>query len=212
VSDIPGKNEDKAERKGGATSDTLLALLKQSQHAIDIQSPYFILSDETTPVLKEAINRGVKIRLLTNSMCTTDNFEAFSGYRRDRKRISELGIQIFEFKKNANVRYKLMVEDIQKKNNYKAVYGFHPKTFIFDKKIAIVGSYNFDPRSANYNTECFLVIRSEEFVKDLLRVQEEEFSPDNAWPVTSECNPDHKAGFRKRFKVFTRRVIPKKLL
>jgi hypothetical protein len=48
--------------------------------------------------------------------------------------------------------------------------------------------------------------------RNLLKHVEEEFLPENAWPTTLECNPDHKAKLKKRIKAYTRRVVPKKLL
>jgi cardiolipin synthase C len=212
VSDIPGKNEDKKDRKGGVCTDSLINLIKQAKISIDIQSPYFIMTDEVERLMKDAIERGVKIRLLTNSLASTDNHEAFSGYQRSREKIVKTGIKIYEFKPDAMIRYKLMIPEVQAGLNYKPVYGFHSKTIIIDSYISIIGSYNLDPRSANYNTECFAIIRSEKVAQHLFNYFEEEFLPENAWQITKDYNPDSKAGIKKRLKVASRRVIPKKVL
>ena len=212
ISDKPGKNENRAQRKGGASTDTLVKLIRSAKSMIDIHSPYFIADEEGKKLIEETVKRGVKVRLLTNSMASTDNHEAFSGYRRDRKELVKTGIEIYEFKPDAQVRYKLMTPEVQENINYKATYGFHSKSIIIDKKICVVGSYNFDPRSADLNTECICIVSSAGFAKQLQQYFDEEFKPENAWPVTEKCNPDHKASLKKRFKVFTRRVIPKKIL
>lgn len=212
ISDIPGKNEHKENREGGICTDSLLRLFSQAKTSIDIQSPYFITTAESQQLIRETIQRGIKIRLLTNSLASTDNHEAFSGYQKDRKTILEDGVQVYEFKPDAKVRFKLMDPDVQAALNYKPVYGLHSKTIIIDKYITIIGSYNFDPRSANYNTECFTVIRSTKVAQNVLKYIEEEFLPENAWKVTVECNPDKEAKIKKRIKVVSRKVIPKKIL
>ncbi|MCW3077745.1 MAG: ymdC [Bacteroidetes bacterium] len=212
VSDIPGKNEGSRSREGGVCNDSICSLIKQAKISIDIQSPYFITTPELKQLITETIQRGVKIRLLTNSMESTDNHEAFSGYQKDRNEILKAGVEIHEFKPDAAVRYKLMIPEIQARLKYKPAYGLHSKTLIIDKRIAVIGSYNMDPRSANYNTECISILRSETVAANLLKYIEEEFLPENAWDIAPDHNPDSKAGLRKRIKVALRRILPKKLL
>jgi cardiolipin synthase C len=212
LSDKPGKNENREARKGGASTDTLVKLIRSAKSTIDIHSPYFITTEEGTKLIAETVKRGVKVRLLTNSLASTDNDEAFSGYHRQRKELLKTGVEIYEFKPDAAVRYKLMEPEVQQEINYKPVYGFHSKSIIIDKTICVVGSYNFDPRSANYNTECILIARSAELVRLLQKQIDEEFKPENAWPISETCNPDSEAGLRKRLKIFTRRIIPRKVL
>ena len=38
----------------------------------------------------------------------------------------------------------------------------HAKSFVIDRKVAMIGSHNFDPRSAKLNTECGVFIFDEE--------------------------------------------------
>jgi phosphatidylserine/phosphatidylglycerophosphate/cardiolipin synthase-like enzyme len=211
VSDIPGKNEDRG-RKGGVCLDSMRALLKSAKTSLDIQSPYFIVTDESLKLLRELTARGVKIRLLTNSLASTDNCESFSAYRRDRQKIMDVGVEVYEFKPDAEVRYKLMLPEVQKKINYKPVFGFHSKTIVIDGDVTVIGSYNFDPRSANYNTECFAIMRSEEVAENVLHFMEEEFQPGNAWQISKGFNPDKKAKMKKRIKARLGRLFPKKLL
>jgi cardiolipin synthase C len=212
VSDVPGKNEDKKERLGGICTDTIIALIRSARHTLDIQSPYLITTDEVKQLLRETVQRGVKVRILTNSLASTDNLEAFSGYQRDRKGNLATGVEIYEFRPDPAVRFSLSIPDLQSELHYKPVYGLHSKTMIVDGRTSVIGSYNLDPRSANYNTECVAVIRSESVAKNLALYLEEEFLPRNAWRITPAFNPDKEASLRKRFKAFTRRVLPKKLL
>ncbi|MES2592991.1 MAG: phospholipase D family protein [Bacteroidota bacterium] len=212
ISDKPGKNEDKQNRKGGIITDSIKALFNSAKTSIDLQSPYFIITEVGEQMITDAIKRGVKIRLLTNSLGSTDNYEAFSGYQRDRDKILKIGIQIYEFKPDAKERFKLMTPDVQTALEYKPVYGLHSKTILIDGFITVIGSCNFDPRSADYNTECITVIRSKEVTKKLSKHIEEEFLPENSWYTTLDFNADSKAGFKKNLKAKSRRILPKKLL
>ncbi|MBI2722517.1 MAG: phospholipase D family protein [Bacteroidetes bacterium] len=212
VADIPGKNENRPNREGGICTDSIMALITQAKTSIDIQSPYLILTDVTRKLFHALVQRGVKVRILTNSLASTDNHEAFSGYERDRKLLLQTGIEIYEFKPDAKVRYKIMNDEVQSTIDYKAVYGLHAKTLVIDNVISVIGSYNLDPRSANLNTECVAIIRSPEVSKNVLKHLNEEFLPENAWRTTLDYNPDKEASNKKRIKVASRKIIPKDIL
>lgn len=211
ISDVPGKNEDR-DRQGGVCTDSMISLIKHARRSLDIQTPYFIITQEARQLITETTERGVKIRLITNSLASTDNLGAFSGYQKNRRALAKMGILIYEFKPDAKVKYELMSKEVQGPLNYKPVFGFHPKSLIIDDRVCVIGSYNFDPRSANYNTECMCVIRSEKLAAHLSQHFNEEFLLDNSWPFTKEHNPDKKAGLRKRLQAAIRWLVPKKLL
>ncbi len=212
VSDKPGKNNKQNLTGGGITTDSLIQLIRRAKHSIEIQSPYLITTEVGQKLFKEAINRGVKIRILTNSLSSTDNLEAFSGYQRDRKKLLEAGVRIFEFKPDAKERYRIMTGELQQAMNFTPIFGLHAKSMVVDKEITVIGTFNLDPRSANLNTECFAVIRSKQIASSVLKGMEEEFKPENSWETTLQFNPDEAAGIKKRVKTFTKKVIPKKIL
>jgi cardiolipin synthase C len=212
VADEPGKNGNRQDRKGGVCTDSVMALLRQAKKTVIIQSPYIILNDQGKELFKELLDRGVKIKILTNSMGSTDNFEAFSGYKRDRKMILEMGIDIYEFKPSPEEKYSIMIPDEQEKIKYKAVFGLHSKSIIIDEAIAVVGTYNIDPRSADLNTECIAIVRSKQFADKIMKYINLEFEPGNSWHVTKNYNPDKEAGLWKRWKVASRRGVPKSIL
>jgi len=153
VSDIPGKNDGEEGLKGGGVcTDALIDLIKGAKHSISIQSPYFITTELSQQLFKEAKDRGVTVNVLTNSLASTDNLEAFSGYQRERETLLNIGINIYEFKPDAAVRFKVMTGALQQKINYTPVFGLHAKSMVIDKQIAVIGTFNLDPRSANLNT------------------------------------------------------------
>jgi len=213
VSDIPGKNEGgKGLKGGGASTDALINLIKSAKQSITIQSPYLVTTELSQQLFKEAIQRGVTINILTNSLSSTDNLEAFSGYMRDRKTLLSIGINIFEFKPDAAIRFKVMTGALQTEINYKPIFGLHAKSLVIDKEIAVIGTFNLDPRSANLNTECVAIIFDSKIASDLFLAMEEDMKPENAWRTTLVFNPDSEAGRLKRFKVWMRGVVPKSVL
>jgi phosphatidylserine/phosphatidylglycerophosphate/cardiolipin synthase-like enzyme len=212
ISDVPGKNLDRESRRGGITNDSILVLLAQAKKSIIIQSPYFIPTDDMRKAMKDAIDRGVKIRVLTNSLASIDIATAFSAYKKLRADLLQMGLIIHEYKPDPQIRYSIMIPDIQREIKYKADFGLHSKTILIDDHTTVIGSYNMDPRSANFNTECVSVLRSEEFAKDLSIVLEQEFLEENSWHVTTEFNPDRKAKLGKRIKAVLTYPVPKKML
>lgn len=212
VSDVPGKNVSNTIEGGGVCTDTLIHLVKKARFSVDIQSPYLITSEESRKLFKEAVMRGVKIRILTNSMASTDNMEAFSGYQRDRKKLLETGVKIYEFRPDAAERYQVMTGALQEKIDFTPIFGLHAKTMVVDREIAVIGTFNLDPRSANLNTECIAIIRSQKIANGVLKGIEEEFTPVNSWETTFDFNPDSEASKAKRIKTWTRRAVPKGIL
>jgi cardiolipin synthase C len=212
VADKPGKNEDRPDEKGGICADSIVSLVKNAKSSIDVQTPYFITSDESLDLLSKTIAKGVKIRVLTNSLASIDNEEAFGAYQRERKKNLAIGLELYEFKPDAKVRFKIMSPEVQEKINYEAVFGFHAKSIIIDNSIVVVGSYNLDPASTNLNTENFAIIRSPEMARMLAKHFNEDFKEENSWHITPEFNPDKQAPVKKQIKNVAKKVIPKDVL
>lgn len=213
VSDRPGKNDgSKGLGGGGITTDTLINLVKRAKKSIDIQSPYLITSSLGENVFAEATKRGVKTRILTNSLCSTDNLEAFNGYQRCRKSLLGAGIRIFEFRPDAAVRKKIMTGELQKQMNYSPVFGLHAKSMVIDSCITVIGTFNLDPRSANLNCECVTVIYSKKIAESVLAGMNEEFKPENSWETTLKYNPDGEAEKSKLLKTLSKKIFPRSIL
>jgi phosphatidylserine/phosphatidylglycerophosphate/cardiolipin synthase-like enzyme len=213
VSDLPGKNKNqKGLLGGGETTRELIKLINNAKKSVDIQTPYLITTEVGKMVFADAVGRGVKVRILTNSMASTDNAEAFSGYQRDRAKLLKTGVEIYEFKPDAKERFKMMTGALQKKMNFTPIFGLHAKTMVVDGHLAVVGTFNLDPRSANLNTECFVVINSKTLANGVLENMETDFLRENSWRTTEKFNPDKEVNLSKRLKVMSRRVVPKEIL
>lgn len=61
--------------------------------------------------------------------------------------------------------------------------GLHAKSLVVDRRIGVVGTHNFDPRSENYNTEGAVIIDDPVFAERLAQSILRDIAPDNAWVV-----------------------------
>ncbi len=213
ISDDPGKNDGSEGLGGGGISTSaLIDLVKNAKSSIDIQTPYLITTALAQNLFKDAVERGVKIRILTNSLASTDNVEAFSSYQSDREKLLNTGVRIFEFRPDAAERTKIMTGELQEKLDHKPIFGLHAKSMVVDNQITVIGTFNLDPRSANLNTECIVIVKSEPISAGVLKGMEEEFKPENSWETTLDFNPDAEVDNYKRLKTWTRKILPKSIL
>ncbi|MGY4695978.1 phospholipase D family protein [Xylella fastidiosa subsp. sandyi] len=61
--------------------------------------------------------------------------------------------------------------------------GLHAKSLVVDRKVGVIGTHNFDPRSESYNTEAVVVIEDPAFAGLLASSIEGDIAPGNAWVV-----------------------------
>lgn len=211
ISDTPGKNSNKLLLGGGGkTTEKLAALVENAQSEIVIQSPYLVMSSEAIKLFKKAIKRGVKVRINTNSLAATDNVQAFSGYRNQREILTKMGIEIFEFKPDAQIKHQLV------RHNTNGVlkppiFAIHAKTMVVDHKIVYIGTFNFDPRSQNLNTEVGVIVQNVQLAKEVQTTIEVDMQPENSWNAATD-HPDKFASASKRRRVFSYQLMPIKPL
>ena len=213
VSDRPGKNDgSEGLGGGGATTDTLVEMIGQARQEVFIQTPYLVTTELARGVFAEAVKRGVAVTILTNSLASTDNLDAFSGYARDREVLLATGVEIYEWRPDAALRRSMMKSALTERGARQPVFAVHAKTMVVDESHVVIGTFNLDPRSANLNTECITVIPSAHVARQVLVRLRQEVGPDNAWRVTQDQNPDAEAGIRRRLRLIWRIVIPKSIL
>ncbi|HBE93087.1 MAG TPA: hypothetical protein DDW55_11390 [Gammaproteobacteria bacterium] len=179
VPELNGKPQTHAELD--RTGVTLRRLSDGMRKEIYIQSAYLIMSESGIKAITTAKNKGVKVKLATNSMATNNHLSAFVGYRKQRKKLLKAGAELYEMRPDAKSERALFTEAELKK--YKTFFGLHAKTAVFDRKYAFVGSYNLDPRSANLNTEMGLLVESEPLAKAVAESIENDIAAGNSWQV-----------------------------
>ena len=162
--DDPAKTLDTADRKDVLLFPELMKKLGRPEKSFDIVSPYFVPGDEGTAVLTEMARRGVKVRILTNSLASSDESIVHAGYMQRRRDLLQAGVALFELKPTATEEDALQVKG---RFGSGKVAGLHAKTYAVDRARIFVGSFNFDQRSARLNTEMGIVIDSPLFAGQL---------------------------------------------
>jgi putative cardiolipin synthase len=199
ITDEPGKNAGTEGLGGGsATTRYLAGLLRSAQKRITIQSPYLIPDDATLALFKELTDRGVEVRISTNSMANNDNLQAVSGYVKRRKEILAAGVKVFEFKPEPGIQKRLQ-ERYGRMNARKPVFVLHAKTLVIDGAKVFVGTFNLDPRSMNLNTESGILLEHERVAGEVEKAIELDMAPENSWDASKETGDSH-APFIRRAK------------
>jgi putative cardiolipin synthase len=142
-------------------ANNIAALMRSANQEVIVISPYFVPGKDGMALMRELVDRGVHIRILTNSLASTDSPLVHTGYSRYRVALLKLGVELSE------VRPKLG----QKRQRFhpfrSANASLHAKALVIDQRTVFIGSLNMDARSARTNSELGLVIRSTEIARQV---------------------------------------------
>ncbi|GAA0846002.1 phospholipase D family protein [Marinobacter szutsaonensis] len=167
-------SDDPAKVLGGNNREDLLSrqlarALDDPERSITLVSPYFIPRDAGVELFRKLEERGVEVRVLTNSLEANDVALVHAGYSKYRKPLLRAGVELWEMRRLDDEPPR--EQDLQTGMMGSSASSLHAKTFAVDGETLFVGSFNFDPRSIHLNTELGFVIESPE----LARVLEREF-------------------------------------
>jgi putative cardiolipin synthase len=207
LSDRPGKNDGREGLGGGGLTTAALArLAQQANSEVLIQSPYLVLSDPAIELLGGLVRRGVVVRISTNSLASTDNLQAFSGYRKQREQLLAMGLRIHEYRPDPAVQTAIM-QRYARLRDKAPVFALHAKTLVVDRRAVYVGTYNLDPRSENLNTEVGVVIHDAAQAARVAAAIEVDMRPENSWDAARD-DPDAQAALAKRLQVRAWQWLP----
>jgi len=171
---------DKNIKTKSKTADNIMTSLRESlltaEEEMLIISPYFVPKKSGIESLIAVQERGIQVIIVTNSLAANNQATVHGGYAPSRKPLLKAGVRIFEVRADADVPGS----EIVSADSAKAT--LHTKAFVVDRREAFIGSFNFDPRSANINTELGVIIRSPEIaaqVADLVYANKDA----EAWEV-----------------------------
>ncbi|MFV8819408.1 phospholipase D family protein [Haliea sp. E17] len=137
------------------SADTHLApqlrkALDITRHDLVIVSPYFVPGEQFTEYLTDMVQRGVRVRILTNSLAANDVSLVHAGYMRYRKALLRGGVELYEYRADAN---KVTAKRRKEERIGASKASLHGKFFGFDRSHLFIGSFNLDGRSYALNTE-----------------------------------------------------------
>lgn len=162
VYDNPQKTLGKSKEETVYLTTQMRPHIDNVKYSLELISPYFVPGKAGREYLANMVKRGIKVRVITNSLSSTDGFMAQSGYARHRLELLKAGVELYELKAEAKSKVSHSL-----KQSAKAKSALHAKTYIFDRKEVYIGSFNLDPRSANINTELGVVCAMPKMAKHI---------------------------------------------
>ena len=154
VYDAPAKGLRGQAAEAASIVTPLAAALEESERSLLIVSPYFVPLNSGVEVIESLQDRGVDVTVVTNSLASNNHTLVHAGYAPYRKPVLKAGAKIYEAKND----FKL--DELERLGVGDSSATLHAKFFVVDEDIIFVGSFNFDPRSVNLNTESGLVVYS----------------------------------------------------
>ena len=157
-SDPPSKaaGEDKDDE---ILASQLAGYFANAKSEVEIISAYFVPRKRGVEWLTELEERGVEVSVVTNSLASNDVKPVYAHYAKDRRVLLEGGIDLYELRPDFDREQRRGVNWGQSQS------GLHAKAFTIDDRYLFVGSFNWDPRSVNINTEMGILIDSAAFTK-----------------------------------------------
>ncbi|MGC2691425.1 MAG: phospholipase D-like domain-containing protein, partial [Desulfobaccales bacterium] len=164
----------------GKTARELKTIMQQARSEVLIISPYFIPGKGDIEFFRQLHERGVTVKILTNSLASTDVPIAEGGYAHYRKALLGAGVELYELKPNPD-QYRFWQRAGFGSSSSRGT--LHAKTVIVDRQVVFVGSFNLDPRSERLNTEDGIIVRSAELGAQATQLFDQGISPSNAYRV-----------------------------
>ncbi len=141
--------------------DGLISLIGYAQRDLLIVSPYFVPGESMMAAFKAAVQRGVRVRVLTNSLASNDAPVAHIGYARYRRQLIEAGVDLYEItSKASNLRSAFGMGSTGSAAPNAERVMLHSKILVMDGSLLVIGSMNLDQRSKLQNTEIAALVRS----------------------------------------------------
>lgn len=173
--DKPSKiaaDADDVQQAQDTTVDGLLQLMSQANADLLIVSPYFVPGRRMMDQFTAIRQKGVRIRVLTNSLASNDAPAAHVGYARYRKELLTLGIEIYEMRAEQEGSLTSFGSTGSSGSAGGSRASLHSKLVVLDQRLLVIGSMNLDLRSQLQNTEVALAIRSPKLANETIALIE----------------------------------------
>ena len=123
-----------------------LLMIAAARSTLDITTPYFVTDESTTWALQDAVQRGVKVRIIVEGD-RTDAMPVKYASRQSYEQFLVLGIEIYEYQPTM----------------------MHTKAIVVDGVVSMFGSANFDNRSLELNDELNVAVASRRSGRQIVR-------------------------------------------
>ncbi len=151
----------------------------RAQREVLIVNAYIIPGDRMMEIFRNAAERGVRVRVLTNSLASNDVPAVTAKYKKYRKPLIEAGVELYEFSAHPEIQAGVVDTDpVEAK-----FAGLHTKALVVDRESVYIGSLNLDPRSIQLNTEMGMIVTSTRLAEEVAAIAERDMAPANSWRV-----------------------------
>jgi putative cardiolipin synthase len=141
-------------------------MMRGARQEVVLTSPYLVPGERGMALVADLRERGVKVKMLTNSLAATDEPLVHIGYRKYRGDLLKLGVDLYELS-------PVRVKRASRLGFLTPSHGrLHAKTVVVDRSKVFIGSMNFDPRSDKINTEMGMFIDSPVLAREVLRLMD----------------------------------------
>jgi putative cardiolipin synthase len=155
----------------------LAEVVEQARSEVLIVNAYIIPGERMMQILRDATERGVRVRMLTNSLASNDVPAVTAKYKKYRKPLLEAGVELYEFRAHPEIQPGI----IDTTPVVAKFAGLHTKTAVIDRETVYIGSLNLDPRSIKINTEMGMIITSRGLAGKVAEIAERDMRPSNSW-------------------------------
>lgn len=172
VSDSPQKlKEVRGEEQFLAVAAALMEAVQTTQREVTIITPYFLLRERGRNALVEIAKSGVQVRVITNSLASTNHVPVHAHYRKYRKQLLKAGVQLYELRADRQPGWE---------TGSRERMTLHTKLFELDGETVVLGSVNLDPRSIEINSELVVFVESSGLSTQLLEFLRQDM-PEFTW-------------------------------
>jgi putative cardiolipin synthase len=162
VFDSPDKSQTATAAEAGSIVTQMKDHIGDVENELFVITAYFVLDKNEIETFRRARERGVNITILTNSLASNNHTIAHSGYTSARKKLLQMGVRLFELRASQN-------GSVDKNVSPGATLAtLHAKTFVVDREKIFIGSFNWNQRSVNRDTELGVIIESPEIAMQLI--------------------------------------------
>lgn len=176
VDEPPRQTTESFEVSPVQVADRLVDLISRARIEVVIVSAYLIPTPPLADAMRSAIERGVKVTILTNSIGSNNHLAAHSAYRNHIRGLVSSGVTLHEMRTEAEDRSLYIADPVQDKK-----LALHAKYLIIDDDEVFIGSANLDPRSLRINTEMGLLVRDRALNRAIREMTEPDLRSENAW-------------------------------
>ena len=193
IADQPTKISGESGEDQETVVDGMVNLMNQARGDVLLVTPYFVPGEQIMARFAALRERGVRVRVLTNSLASNDAIAAHAGYARYRKDLLRLGVELYELRavmpgaqgqvhssalmsgSGSGTRHadRARVSAVGATAYQPAPDGsakrlsLHAKFMVIDERLLLVGSMNLDLRSKLQNTEIGLLMASRNLSDEL---------------------------------------------